>query len=60
MGVCDIENNVSVVVTLFLLLPIHYRNVDPTRHITTLGCYIEKIKNKAECLYHTFVITSFN
>jgi hypothetical protein len=29
-------------------------------HITTRGCYVKKIKNKAECLYDTFITTLFN
>jgi hypothetical protein len=29
-------------------------------HITTRGCYIKKIKNKAEWLYHSFITTLFN
>ena len=44
MGVCDIENNVAVLVTLFLLLPIDYRNVDLNRDIVTVTgnfkCYV--------------------
>jgi hypothetical protein len=30
------------------------------QHITTRKCYFNKIKNIAECLYHTFIITLFN
>jgi hypothetical protein len=29
-------------------------------HITTRGCYIKKVKNMAECLYHTFITALFN
>jgi hypothetical protein len=41
------------VTKIFMSIKIFY-------HITARGCYIKNLKNKAECLYHTFITTLFN